>query len=141
MALSMTSSGVTQTGQPGPWTSSTCGGQQLIDAVAHEGVGLAAADFHQDPGPRDGAGDFRHEGAGELGIAVLVDVLHGGRLLPGWYQEYRPDVANRGLSRKCEPPPVTDETGMGSAVFAEPAASPVCHRVHGHTGPYFHPRE
>ena len=26
---------------------------------------------------------------------------------------------------------------MGSAVFAEPAASPVCHRVHGHTVPIF----
>ena len=34
--------------------------------------------------------------------------------------------------------PVTDETGMGSAVFAEPAASPVCHRVHGHNSPDFH---
>ena len=35
---------------------------------------------------------------------------------------------------------MTDETGMGSAVFAEPAASPVCHRVHGHTAPIFIPR-
>ena len=49
------------------------------------------------------------------------------------------DAASWGLSRKCEPPPVTDETGMGSAVFAELAASPVCHRVHGHTTPIFIP--
>ena len=58
--------------------------QQLVDAVAHERVGLAAADFHQDPGARDGGGDFGNKGAGELGIAILVDEFHGGRLLPGW---------------------------------------------------------
>ena len=30
---------------------------------------------------------------------------------------------------------------MGSAVFAEPAASPGCHRVHGHTAPIFIPQD
>ena len=42
-----------------------------------------------------------------------------------------------GTLSKMRAAPVTDETGMGSAVFAEPAASPVCHRVHGHTAPIF----
>ena len=50
--------------------------QQFVDAVAHEGVGLAAADLHQDPGAGDGGGDFGDEGAGELRIAILVDELH-----------------------------------------------------------------
>ena len=40
--------------------------EKLIDAVAHQRVGLAAADFHQDPGAGDSGGDFGNEGAGEL---------------------------------------------------------------------------
>jgi hypothetical protein len=51
-ALSISSSGVTQTGQPGPWTNSIPG-QQLVDAVADDGVGLAAADLHDHPRPGD----------------------------------------------------------------------------------------
>ncbi len=47
-----------------------------------------------------------------------------------------PTPAKPGTLSKCEPPPVTDETGMGSAVVAEPVASPVCHRVR-HTDPLF----
>src|ERR1035438_10921196 len=50
--------------------------EKLIDAVAHERVGLAAADFHQDPGARDSGGDFANEGARELGIAILIDEFH-----------------------------------------------------------------
>ena len=49
MALSIVSSGVTQTGQPGPCTNSICLRKQFVEAVAHDGVGLAAADFHQHP--------------------------------------------------------------------------------------------
>ncbi len=44
-----------------------------------------------------------------------------------------------GTLSKMRAAPVTDETGMGSVVFAEPAASPVCHRVHRHTAPIFIP--
>jgi hypothetical protein len=51
-ALSMISTGVTQTGQPGPWMSVTSGGQQLVDAEADDGVGLAAADLHDVPRAR-----------------------------------------------------------------------------------------
>ena len=50
--------------------------EKLIDAVAHEGVGLAAADFHENPGTGDGGGDFGNERAGELGVAILVDEFH-----------------------------------------------------------------
>ena len=50
-ALSIISSGVTQTGQPGPCTSSMPSGSRTIDSVLHDGVGLAAADLHNDPRP------------------------------------------------------------------------------------------
>ena len=50
--------------------------QQFVDAVAHQGVGLAAADFHQHPGTGDGAADFGHERLRELRVAILVEELH-----------------------------------------------------------------
>jgi hypothetical protein len=48
-ALSIISSDLTQTGQPGPCTSSSSSGQQTIDTVFGDAASLAAADFHQHP--------------------------------------------------------------------------------------------
>ena len=48
-ALSMISSGVTQTGQPGPVDHLDLVGQQLVDAVPDDRVGLPAADLHDRP--------------------------------------------------------------------------------------------
>ena len=55
-------------------------GQQILDAVAEDRVGVAAAEFHQ---PIAAAGirlamDRCGEAAGGLGVAVFVEVLHGG---------------------------------------------------------------
>jgi hypothetical protein len=41
-------------------------------------VGLAAADFHENPGAGDGGGDFGNQGAGKLWIAILVDEFQKG---------------------------------------------------------------
>ena len=51
-ALSINSIGVTQTGQPGPCTRVISRGQQVFEAALDDGVGLAAADFHDGPGAR-----------------------------------------------------------------------------------------
>ena len=48
-ALSICSSGVTHTGQPGPCTSSICSGQQTVDAVLDDRVRLPAAHLHERP--------------------------------------------------------------------------------------------
>ena len=56
------------------------GGQQVLDAIAREGVCMAAAELHEGIGAvgpdlgRDGGGD----GAGEHAVAVFVDVFHAG---------------------------------------------------------------
>jgi hypothetical protein len=54
------------------------GREEFIDAVAHQRLGLAAADFHENPGAGDSGGDFGNEGAGELWIAILVDEFQTG---------------------------------------------------------------
>ena len=51
-------------------------GQELVDAEAHDGVGLPAADFHDGPGARHPARDQRRVARGGLCVAVLVDELH-----------------------------------------------------------------
>ena len=50
--------------------------QDVVDAVLDDRVRLAAADFHDGPGPRDGAGDGRGQLPGGLGIAIFVEVFH-----------------------------------------------------------------
>ena len=76
-ARSIISSGVTQTGQPGPWMSSIWLGQELVDAVADDRVRLAAADLHDRPGPGRGGLDLGEEPAREGRVLELVEVLHG----------------------------------------------------------------
>ena len=70
--------GITQTGQPGPCTSSTSGRQQVADPVPVDRVGVPAADLH-DPhllAGHDERRDLGRERAGQLGRAVLVDEPH-----------------------------------------------------------------
>ena len=50
--------------------------QQLVDAVAHQRVRLAAADFHQHPGTRGFPLDLGHEFPRDLLVAIFVDVFH-----------------------------------------------------------------
>ena len=49
IALSISSSGVTHTGQPGPVHQRDLRRQQFVDAELDDGVGLPAADLHQRP--------------------------------------------------------------------------------------------
>ena len=51
--------------------------QQLVDAVAHQRVGLAAADFHEHPGAGDGGAISATSGVRQFRIAILVDEFHG----------------------------------------------------------------
>ena len=51
-------------------------GQQLVEAEFDDGMGLAAADFHERPGPRGDAGDFVRVFVRGLGVAVFVEVFH-----------------------------------------------------------------
>ena len=81
-ALSISSSGVTHTGQPGPWTISSRG-QHLVDAVLDDGVRLAAADFHDLPRARGGLVDFPRDPLRDLAVAKLGQVLHGPSRLLG----------------------------------------------------------
>ena len=53
------------------------GGQQAIDAEAHDAVGLAAADLHESPGLGHPAMQGLHEGADGFFVPVLVQKLHG----------------------------------------------------------------
>ena len=53
-------------------------GKQVVDAVAHDGVGLAAADFHEHPGSRAAGGDLAGEGARDPTVPVFVQILHSG---------------------------------------------------------------
>ena len=84
------------------------GRQRLVDPLLDEGVGLAAADLHQGPGPGGDAMDLVDQLAGELGVAVLVDVLHaapepapGGA--PGTLPPARPPPARPPSSRTPAP--------------------------------------
>ena len=53
-------------------------GEQVLDAVLVDGVGVAAADLHQLVGAAlvDKLGDLRRQPLGELRVAVLVDEPH-----------------------------------------------------------------
>ncbi len=53
-------------------------GQESVDAVFDDGVSLAAANFHQHPGPRDDAVDLSHDFLGHGFVAIFVEVFHGG---------------------------------------------------------------
>ena len=75
-ALSISSSGVTHTGHPGPCTNSTCFGIEFIDPVLHDRVRLPAADFHQRPRARHRAGNRLSILLRRNRVAILFDVLH-----------------------------------------------------------------
>jgi hypothetical protein len=51
-------------------------GQELIDAVAEDGVGLAAADFHDGPWPRDSGANGARQAARLFRVAEFVEELH-----------------------------------------------------------------
>ena len=72
----MSSTGVTHTGQPGPVHQLEPLGQQIVDAVAHDGVRLAAADLHEHPAPGDHAAQLGEDCLGAPPVAEFVDVLH-----------------------------------------------------------------
>ena len=57
-------------------------GQQVVDAVLVDRVRVAAADLHDlvVAARLDGREDLAREHPPELGVAVLVDVLHADRL-------------------------------------------------------------
>ena len=52
-------------------------GQQRIERVAKDGVGLAAADFHDAGGAFGDVRDFRGDGADGCGIGILGQMAHG----------------------------------------------------------------
>ena len=84
-AIAMPSStrpiGITQTGQPGPCTSSTFSGSRSSIAVLVDRVRVAAADLHHlvVAARLDQREDLGRERAAELGVAELVDELHARR--------------------------------------------------------------
>src|ERR1019366_4444440 len=51
-------------------------GQQLVDAELDDGVGLAAAHFHEGPGPRRDARYLPRKLVRGIGIAVFVQIFH-----------------------------------------------------------------
>ena len=51
-------------------------GQNFIDAVAHERVGLAAADLHEHPVVGDAARDFGDDGVRDVLVAIFVQIFH-----------------------------------------------------------------
>ena len=53
--------------------------QEPIDPVFHDRVGLAAADFHQDPGLGDDAANFFDDFLGERFVAIFVEIFHATR--------------------------------------------------------------
>ena len=74
--------GITHTGQPGPWTSSTFSGQQVVDAVLVDRVRVAAADLHHlvVAARLDDREDLAGQRAAQLRVAELVDVLQAAPL-------------------------------------------------------------
>src|SRR5262249_29540363 len=52
--------------------------QHAVDAVAHDRMRLSSAHLHQHPWARRGGGDLTGQGGGEVAVAVLVEVPHGG---------------------------------------------------------------
>ncbi len=75
-ARSISSSGVTQTGQPGPWIISTWSGIswsmpcRMIEWVCPPQTSMIAH------GPGDGGVDVVEQPLGQLGVVELVDVPH-----------------------------------------------------------------
>ena len=81
-AWSISSSGVTHTGQPGPVHQRHARRQQLVEAELDDGVRLAAADLHERPRPRRRCARMRRaQRCAAVGVAVLVEELHARRLL------------------------------------------------------------
>src|SRR5258708_18009181 len=68
-----------------------------MDAVLADGVGLPAADFHDDPRPRDGARDGLGQLASGVGVPVLVEVFHGDGALSSssWFMPSRKSKTRR----------------------------------------------
>ena len=84
--------GITHTGQPGPWTSSTFVRQQVVDPVLVDRVGVPAAHLHHlvVAAGLDGREDLAGQRAAELGVAELVDELHAAQHLqrgPGVHEQ------------------------------------------------------
>ena len=65
--------------------------QELIDAVAHDGMGLAAANLHDGPVPPRRRADRLGELGRSGGIAIFFAEFHGGDLLVGEIAE-RPEM-------------------------------------------------
>src|SRR5579859_3649317 len=51
-------------------------GQQLIQPVTHDGVGLAAANFHQNPGTLRDCADAGHQRVNNSLIPVFIEIFH-----------------------------------------------------------------
>ena len=127
--------GITHTGQPGPCTSSTFDGQQIVEAVLVDRVRVPAADLHDLVVPRgvDGGKNLPGDGSPELGVPELVDELHAApfgatKRGAGMHQqnladEHRRDQGNlhgraHALQIRAEsqaPPPSILMTRMGTA--------------------------
>ena len=77
--MSMRPIGSTQTGQPGPWIMLHVRGQQVLEAVAGDRVGVAAAELHEMVVARriGLARDRRRDRLRERAVAIFVDVFHG----------------------------------------------------------------
>src|ERR1700739_2691900 len=63
-------------GTTGPVNHLDAGGQHLVDAVANDGVCLAAADFHDLPRPRGNLVNFARHALGNFAVAEFGEVLH-----------------------------------------------------------------
>jgi hypothetical protein len=50
--------------------------QEFVNAVSHDGVGLAATDLHQHPGPGCALDNLTRQGPGNALVAVFVKVFH-----------------------------------------------------------------
>src|SRR5271165_317939 len=74
-------------------------GQKLVDAVAHDGMGLAAANLHQHPRASYALADLLRERAGNLLVTILVEVFHstvsGGPCAEGANSPSRSPIASR----------------------------------------------
>jgi hypothetical protein len=51
-------------------------GKELLDAVAHDGVGLAATNFHEHPWARNRLGDLSRQGPSHAMVPVFVKIFH-----------------------------------------------------------------
>ena len=101
-ALSINSTGVTQTGQPGPCASVISLGEQFVDAVFHDGVRLPAADLHDRPRPGDDARDAGSILLGRGGVAILFHVLHASTRFQTSSSPARPFASD--IRRSAAPP-------------------------------------